>query len=467
VTSFSELREQTFSSLKTPNYRRYLTGQSTSMIGTWMQTVAQSWLVLELTGSATTVGLAIALQTLPILLLGPYAGVIADRSNKRRLMIILQTLMGVQALVLGVLTLTHLVRLWEVLLLAVVLGLNNCFENPVRQTFVLELVGAAQVRNAVSLNSVMVNVARAVGPAFAGVIIAAGGTGLCFMLNAVSFIAVVVSLMGLDLSKLQPSAPTVRARGQLREGFAYVRRTPTIGVPLIMMALIGCLVYEFQVVLPVLAKDDLHGTAETYGFLTSAMGAGAIVGGLYFAARGRTGLRALVRTSALFGVALMLGVLAPNLWTELVAMSIIGALSIGILSQGNSTLQLEAAPQMRGRVMALWAVAFLGSTPIGGPIAGLISERWGGRGGLLLAALTCFLAAGLGFVAVRRMAAFGQSVAVAAVVTAMPGDPAAPADQSPSSPTRSPDRTTAPGPIREIAASDPNAVATAARTARA
>jgi MFS family permease len=190
----------------------------------------------------------------------------------------------------------------------------------------------------------------------------------------------------------------------LREGFRYVARTPSIGIPLAMMALIGCFVYEFQVVLPVLAKHDLHGGPQTYGFITAAMGAGAIVGGLYVAARGRTGSRVLVRTAAVFGLALIGAAVAPDLWTELVAIAVVGALSIAVMAQGNSTLQLAAAPNMRGRVMALWAVAFLGSTPIGGPIAGAVSEHFGGRGGLWLAAITCLFVAGLGALAMRRIA---------------------------------------------------------------
>jgi MFS family permease len=404
VTAIAELRQQTFSSLVNPNYRRYLSGQSTSMVGTWMQSVAQSWLMLTLTGSATDVGLLIAVQTLPVLLLGPYAGVIADRVDKRRLMIVLQAVMGLQALTLGLLTVTHVERVWEIFVLAAVLGLNNTFENPARQSFVLELVGRDHLRNAVSLNSVMVNVARAIGPAAAGLIIAAGGIGFCFLLNAASFVAVVVSLLRLDVSALSPSPPEVRSRGQLREGFRYVARTPSIGIPLAMMALIGCFVYEFQVVLPVLAKHDLHGGPQTYGFITAAMGAGAIVGGLYVAARGRTGSRVLVRTAAVFGLALIGAAVAPDLWTELVAIAVVGALSIAVMAQGNSTLQLAAAPNMRGRVMALWAVAFLGSTPIGGPIAGAVSEHFGGRGGLWLAAITCLFVAGLGALAMRRIA---------------------------------------------------------------
>lgn len=403
------LRRQTFAALANANYRRYFTGQSVSLVGTWMQSVAQSWLVLQLTGSATALGLVIALQTLPTLVLGPYAGVVADRLDKRRLMIGLQSAMGALALLLGLLTITGAVQLWHVYVLAFALGLNNCFENPARQAFVLEMVGPADLRNAVSLNSVLVNVARAIGPAIAGIVIATGGLGVCFLLNAVSFVAVVASLVRLDVPALNRSVPTPRAPGQLREGLSYVRRTPALAVPLLMMALVGCLAYEFQVVLPVVASETFAGDARTYGFLTASMGAGAVVGGLYVAARGRTGLRSLVGASGAFGVAMLGAALAPTLTVALVAMGFVGATSVAFLSTGNSTLQLAAAPHMRGRVMALWAVAFLGSTPIGGPIAGVVSQHFGGRAGLALGAVACLVAAALGALVARRASRPGSA----------------------------------------------------------
>ncbi|HZZ96287.1 MAG TPA: MFS transporter [Jatrophihabitantaceae bacterium] len=401
--SVAALGRQTFAALANRNFRRYFAGQAVSLIGTWMQTVAQSWLVLELTDSGTALGLVVALQTLPVLVLGPYGGVVADRVDKRRLMIALQSMMGLLALVLGLLTVTHVVTLWEVYLLAFLLGLNNCFENPVRQTFVLEMVGPKYLRNAVSLNSTLVNAARAIGPAFAGIIIAVGGIGICFLLNALSFVAVVTSLLRLDVAALTPSPPTRRARGQLREGLRYVRHTPTLAVPLVMMALVGCLAYEFQVVLPVVASGTFHGGAQTYGFMTAAMGAGAVVGGLWVAARGRTGVRALVVSSTVFGVLIAVAAAAPALWLELIALAAVGAASVGFLSKGNSTLQLNADPSMRGRVMALWSVAFLGSTPIGGPIAGAIAEYFGGRAALVMGALACLVAAAFGAAVLRRI----------------------------------------------------------------
>jgi len=216
MTRVERVGRITFASLSVPNYRRYISGQSISLIGTWMQMTAQSWLVLTLTHSSTALGLVIALQTLPVLLLAPYGGVIADRIDKRRLMMMLQTAMGLQALTLGVLTVAGVVQVWEICVLAVLLGLNNAFENPSRQSFMMELVGPEHLRNAVSLNSVLVNVARSVGPAVAGILIATVGTGVCFLVNAASFVAVVASLATMDRKALNPATPTAREPGQLR-----------------------------------------------------------------------------------------------------------------------------------------------------------------------------------------------------------------------------------------------------------
>jgi len=393
----------TFAALAIPNYRRYIAGQSVSLVGTWMQMAAQSWLVLTLTHSATTLGLIVALQTLPVLLLGPYGGVVADRIDKRRLMVVLQIAMGLQALVLGLLTVTGAVQLWEIGVLAALLGLNNAFENPARQAFMLEMVGAESLRNAVSLNSVLVNVARSIGPAVAGVLIATVGEGVCFLVNAASFAAVVASLRSLDRNALSPSPPSGRQPGQLREGLRYVRRTPELGVPLLMMALAGALAYEFQVTLPVMAREGLHVGATGFGFMTAAMGVGAVVGGLFVAARGRTGLPTLVMAATAFGVVLLFASLAPDLPVELLALALAGGASISFMSTGNSTLQLGAAPSMRGRVMSLWFVSFQGTTPIGAPIVGWIMALAGARAGLGVGGVTCLLVAILGLAAQRRL----------------------------------------------------------------
>jgi MFS family permease len=388
--------------MSNPNYRKFFFGQTTSLVGTWMQTTAQSWLVFTLTHSATDIGFVVALQTLPVLLLGPYGGVIADRVNKRRLMIILQSLMGVQAAILAVLSLTHVVTYVDVCALAVMLGLNNAFENPSRQSFILEMVGPEDLRNAVSLNATMNNVARAVGPAVAGVLIAAFGEGWCFALNAVSFVAVVGSLVTMDLTKLNPIERTIRAKGQLREGFRYVARTPILLFPLIMMALVGMLAYEFQVTLPVVAGTVFHGSSAVYGVLMAAMGIGAVIGGLWTAARGKTGIRALIRASLIFGACMTFAALAPALAIELIALALVGFASVSFLSMANSTLQLGTDPQMRGRVMALWAVAFMGSTPIGGPLIGWITSVAGARVGLGVGAASCLVAGIIGWLTIRH-----------------------------------------------------------------
>jgi MFS family permease len=393
----------TFAALAVPNFRRYYAGQSLSLIGTWMQMAAQSWLVLTLTHSAPTLGLIIALQTLPVLLLGPYGGVVADRVDKRRLMVVLQIAMGVQALVLGLLTVTGEVRLWQIGALAALLGLNNAFENPARQAFMLEMVGPERLRNAVSLNSVIVNVARTIGPAVAGLLIATVGEGACFLLNAASFAAVVASLATLDREALSPSPPSGREPGQLREGLRYVRATPELAIPLLMMALAGCLAYEFQVTLPVMARQGLHVGATGFGFMTAAMGVGAVIGGLLVAMKGRTGLPTLIAAAGAFGVVLVLASLAPNLAVELAALAVAGGASIAFMASGNSTLQLAAAPSMRGRVMSLWFVAFQGSTPIGGPLIGWVIAAAGARAGLGVGGLACLLVAALGLLALRRI----------------------------------------------------------------
>jgi MFS family permease len=401
VSPIVRVSRTTFAALSVPNYRRYFGGQSISLIGTWMQMTAQAWLVLTLTHSSTWLGAIIALQTLPVLLLAPYGGVIADRMDKRRLMIALQSAMGLQALALGVLTITGAVRVWEIGLLAALLGLNNAFENPARQSFMLELVGSEHLRNAVTLNSVLVNVARTVGPAVAGVLIATVGEGICFFANAASFVAVVASLHTMDRSMLDPTTPAPRARGQLREGLRYVRKTRELALPLLMMALVGCLTYEFQVSLPVMASRGLHVGASGYGFMTASIGVGGLVGGLLVAAKGKTGLKQLTAAVTVFGIALGLATLAPSLALEVAALALAGAASITFMATGNSTLQLTAQPSMRGRVMSLWFVAFQGSTPIGGPIIGWVIALAGARAGLGVGALTCFLAALIGLLALR------------------------------------------------------------------
>lgn len=392
----------TFSSLRSRNFRWYFAGQSVSLVGTWMQSTTQAWLVLQLTRSGTALGLVVALQTLPILLLGPLGGTVADRFGKYRILWWTQLLAGAQAALLAGLTLSGHLHLWELYVLACSLGLVNMVDNPTRQTFIVEMVGREQLANAVTLNSVMVNVARAIGPALGGVLIATVGSGWCFLLNAASFVFVLGGLAAIDRDRLQPAVPAVRGRGQLVEGFRYVAATPVLRDALVMMALIGCLAYEFQVSLPLVAQRTFHGGSQLYGLLNSAQGIGAVVGGLAVAGRPRTGSRALVRAAAAFAVVMAAAAAAPTAWVEVGALLLVGAASVRFLALGNATLQLASEPSMRGRVMALWSVAFLGSTPVGGPVVGAVGEALGARAGLGLGAAAIAVAACWGW---RRLAA--------------------------------------------------------------
>lgn len=391
------LLRRTFSSLKVRNYRYYFAGQGVSMTGTWMQGVTQSWLVYSYTRSGFDVGLVVALQTLPILLFGPLGGTLADRISKYRILFWTQGLAGVQALTLAGLDLSGLLKLWMLFAMALVLGFINAVDNPTRQTFISEMVGDSELKNAVTLNAIMVNVARAIGPATAGVLIATVGSGWCFLANGVSFVFVLASLAAMRKDELMPAPAAKRAKGQLREGLRYVAATPVLRDALVMMALVGCLTYEFQVTLPLMAGQVLHGGPKTYGALTAVMGVGAVVGGLAAASRPGRGINRLVGTAAVFGVTVLAASLAPSVLVEEATLFIVGGASVSFLALGSATLQLSAAPSMRGRVMALWSVAFLGSTPIGGPVIGLIGGLAGPRFALGVGAGAAILAAGYGW----------------------------------------------------------------------
>lgn len=384
---------RTFSALRIQNYRRYALGQAVSLSGTWMQRVAQAWLVLELGGSGTDVGVVTALQFLPMLLLGAWGGVIVDRVDKRRLLVVTQALAAILALFLGILTATGVVRMWMVMVLAAGLGLVQLLDNPARQTFVMEMVGPDQLVNAVTLNSVTVNAARMVGPALAGTLIATAGTAVCFLLNAASYLVVIVAFTSMREADLLRPPVVPRKPGQLREGLTYVWRTPALRAPLVLMAIVGAFAYEFQVILPLMARFVFDGGPGTYGAMTAAMGLGAVVAGLLIAGRNKTGPRSLVMAAYVFGALILLAAAAPTLALELVALVGMGAGSIAFLALANTTLQLAAAPEMRGRVMALWSIAFLGTTPIGGPVVGWVGEHLGPRVGLALGGVATIVAA--------------------------------------------------------------------------
>jgi len=391
-----QLSQENFSSLHSRNYRLFFIGQIISTSGTFMQTVAQAWLILRLTHSGTALGLTTAMQYLPILLLGPYGGVVTDRVPKRRILLVTQSVAGALALTLGVLVATGLVRVWMVYGLALGLGLVNAFDNPTRQTFHLEMVGPERVRNAITLFSILVNVAKVAGPAAAGLLIATAGLAPCFIINGLSYVAVVVMLGRMRVDELRVTPPVPRGKGQIMEGLRYVAGSKVLGPALLMMALVGTLTFEFQVSLPMLAHFTFHGDAGSYAFLTAAMGLGAAIGGIFLASRQGSSPGKLVRATLWFGLAVTAAAWMPNLLLTGAALVVAGACSINFSSIGNSALQLESVPAMRGRVMSLWSVAFLGSTTIGGPIVGWFAEKAGARWAVALGGLAALAAAGLG-----------------------------------------------------------------------
>jgi MFS family permease len=371
--------EGIFAALVVPNFRRYFVGQVISQTGSWMQQIALPWLVFELTRSGIDLGLVVAVQSLPVLLLAPYGGVVVDRAHKRTVLLCTQSSQAVLAALLGVLSLTHVVRIPEIVAIALASGVATAFDVPARQSFVIELVGPERVRNAVTLNSVTVNTARAVGPAIAAVVIATVGVTTCFFANAISFGTVLVALFTLDVRALSPAPPQARSRGQLRSGVAYVARNRELRTPLIMMGLIGTLAYEYPVSLALLAKNGLHGGAATYSLLTSALGSGAVIGGFWIASRGKTGLNACFLATSEFALMTLLAAFAPTTTFPVVAHFLSGFGYLAFNAIGNSTIQLAAEPGMRGRVMGLWSVAFQGSTLIGSPLVGLVGASLGAR----------------------------------------------------------------------------------------
>jgi MFS family permease len=401
---------RSFNSLEVPNYRRYFAGQLISLSGTWMQTVAAIWLVLSLTGSGIAVGLTTALQFLPMLLFGAWGGLLADRISKRRLLIVTQALMAIPAVALFAVTATGIVVPWMVFLAVFAMGTVNAVDNPTRQSFVIEMVGPDRVVNAVSLNSVIVQSARIVGPAIAGLLIAGFGVVPCFALNALTFVAMIFALWGMDPGGLQATPLARREPGAIRAGLRYVAATPELAVPLALMALVGTLGFNFQVVLPLLAKFSFHGGATTYGVLVSAMAVGSIAGALVNGAHGRTGPRLIAAGALAFGVLALLCGAMPTLALEIPVLAGLGAAAVTFAATINSTLQLAVSPEMRGRVMALYSVVFLGSTPIGAPLVGWLSEAYDPRLALLLAGITGLSAAWAAHLCFARIKARSEHV---------------------------------------------------------
>ena len=327
---------RTFGSLEVRNFRLFIFGQAISLCGTWMQTIAVTWLVLELTHSGTQLGLVVAAQFLPVLVFGVWGGVIADRFNKRRILYFTQTISGLLALTLGLIVITHSVHLWMIYVLAICLGFVAVVDNPTRQSFVIEMVGPKNLKNAVTLNSTMVNAARVIGPSIAGVLIATVGVGTCFIANAFSYIAVLIALFAMRQYELHPAPVSAREPGQIRAGLRYIWSVPKLKVTLIMMFIIGTFAYEFPVVFPLFATQTLHGNAATYSSMMVATGVGAIIGGLYTASHVAARETQLIWTSIMFGISILLAAIMPTLTSVLLVLVVVGAMSVLFIALGNT-----------------------------------------------------------------------------------------------------------------------------------
>ena len=390
-------------SLRNRNYRLYFSGQLLSMMGTWMQTVALAFLVLKLTGSGTDLGLATATRFAPIFVFGPFGGLMADRLDKRRVLYVTQTLSGLVAGVFALLIGTGVIEMWMVYVLTLLLGGINVFDNPARQSFIAEMVRPDELPNAITLNSVSLNLARVFGAALGGLLVAELGLVTCFALNGVSFTAVLLSLVLMRSAELFPAQRARKERGQIRAGLRYVRQSPELLVPLIMITVVGTLAWEFQVTLPLMADHAFGGGAGTYGLMASVMGAGAVVGGTIAAARSHPSGRALCLAAIGWGLAITAAAVAPTLAVEFGAMVFVGYGSITFNSMAKTMLQAASEPTMRGRVMALWGLAWLGTTPIGGPLVGWIGQHFGARWSLVAGGVPTILIGVLCWPALRRL----------------------------------------------------------------
>lgn len=386
----------TFRSLSHPNYRRYAAGSLVSNTGTWMQRVAQDWLVLMLTGSGAAIGITTGLQFLPFLLLSPWAGLVADRIPKRRLLQITNVAMAVPALVLGVLAVTGTVQIWHVYVLALVLGVASAFDAPARQSFVSEIVGPDDLANAVGLNSASFNTARLVGPALAGLLIAGfgggvGGTGWVILLNGLSYVAPVLTLRALDASLLRTPEPSVRRPGQLREGVAYVRGRPDLLLLLGIVFSAGTFGLNFQMTSALMATEVFGKGPAEYGLLGTFLAVGSLTGSLVAARRVRVRHRLVVGAALAFGAIEVVAGLAPSYVVFALLCPLLGLSALTMITSANAHLQLSTAPEMRGRVMALYMMIFIGGTPLGAPFIGWVGEAYGARWTLVVGGLLTML----------------------------------------------------------------------------
>jgi MFS family permease len=402
MSSLAHFGQRTFASLAIRNYRLYFIGQGISQVGSWMQSIAQGLLVLELTGSGTALGFVIALQCLPVLLLGPWGGVMADRYSKRQILYLTQSAFGLLGVAMGLLVITDVIRLWMVYALGLLLGLVLVFDGPARPALVREMVGPERITNAVSLSSTQFNLARVIGPTIAGALAATAGLGAVFLIDGLSYIPVLIVLAMIRADEMEPPVRVIAQPGQLRAGLRYVRATPVLLNTLVMMAIVGMFTYEFSVLLPLFSEFTFDAGAGGYAAMTAAMGAGAVVGGLFTASRPNSAPGLVALTGALFGASVMATALMPTLVLAVALLLVVGFFSIVFTSLANATVQLNSAPEMLGRVMSLWSMAFIGTTPIGGPVMGWIGEQAGARWGLTVGGLAAILAAGIGALAYGR-----------------------------------------------------------------
>jgi MFS family permease len=399
----AEPRAGTFSSLRFRNYRLFATGAVVSNTGTWMSRIAQDWLVLSLTGSSFAVGITTALQFLPMLIFGLYGGVVADRYPKRQILLCTQAALGVLGLALAALTLGGVVQVWHVYAIAFLLGMVTVVDNPTRQTFVVEMVGPASVRNAVSLNSANFQAARLVGPAIAGVLITAVGSGWAFLINGLSFLAPLAGLLLMRPAELHRAPRAPRAKGQLREGLRYVAARPELIWPIVLVGFIGTFGFNSPIWLSAFVNKVFHSGAGTYGLLNTLMAAGSLLGALLAARRSRTRLRVMVGGALLFGLLEAAAALAPAFWMFAALLVPIGIFGLTFNTTANASVQLASDPLMRGRVMSLYMMVFVGGTPIGGPLMGWITDTYGARTGFLSGGLISAAAAACVGVALARV----------------------------------------------------------------
>ncbi len=382
------------------NFRLFFAGQAVSVTGTWVQYVASSWLVLRLTGSGVALGVVTALSFAPVLLFGAWAGVLADRYDKRRILLGTQAAFGVLALGLWAIVGTGVVELWMVYGLAFLQGVVTSLDTPTRQSFFAEMVGAQHLTNAVSLNSAVMTGTRVVGPALAGLLIAGVGLAFCFLANGVSYLAMIAALLAMRTEDLRRPEP-LDGRGHLREGLRYVWRTRELRVPLLMMAVVFTLSFNVPVLVPLLAEQIFRGNAGTFGSLLAAMGVGSFVGALAMANRAEPSPRRIAWSIVGLGLASALAAAAPTLGTELALLAVLGLVSIVFMITGNTTMQLTARPEMRGRVMAIYSIVFLGGTPFGAPFAGWTAEMLGPRWAFALGGLIAIVTGLVGLRATR------------------------------------------------------------------